>query len=177
MSFGGHSGTWNSNLMSAIDSALEKFMKMHITCTKVRFGKEVKFSGPYGSLEVIKRSFGDSKFKSDERNQLGVQKNLWKDILHAPKWDLVRKLCFQVLMGHLRSFRGHLEVIFMGGWSSAILGLVSIVLLSRIFGLALFWIWRTFWNWRTNFDIYSFLTLAYWGNIELMRKCLFCWKS
>ena len=29
-----------------------------------------------GHLEVILRSFGDSKFKSDERNQLGVQKNL-----------------------------------------------------------------------------------------------------
>ena len=24
----------------------------------MRFGKKVKFSGPYGSLEVIKRSFG-----------------------------------------------------------------------------------------------------------------------
>ena len=30
----------------------------------------------------------------------------------CPKWDLIRKLCFQVLMGHLRSFGGHLEVIW-----------------------------------------------------------------
>ena len=67
--------------------------------------------GHLGHLEVIWRSFSDSKLKSDMRNRLGVHKNLWKDILHAPKWDLVRKLCFQVLMGHLRSFRGHLEVI------------------------------------------------------------------
>ena len=56
------------------------------------------------------RSFGDSKLKSDKRNRLGVQKNLWKDILHAQKWDLVRKLSFQVVIGH-ESFRGHLEVI------------------------------------------------------------------
>ena len=54
------------------------------------------------------KSFGDLKLKSDKRNRLSVQKNLEKDILHAPKWDLVRKLCFQVLMGHLRSFGGHL---------------------------------------------------------------------
>ena len=71
----------------------------------------VMFSDQYGSLEVIKRSFCDWKFKSDKRNRLDVPKNLWKDILHAPKWDLVRKLCFQVLMGHMRSLRGHLEII------------------------------------------------------------------
>ena len=31
--------------------------KRQVTSPKVRFGKEVKFSGPYGSLEVIKRSY------------------------------------------------------------------------------------------------------------------------
>ena len=31
----------------------KKTMKRHITCPKVRFGKKVMFSGPYGSLEVI----------------------------------------------------------------------------------------------------------------------------
>ena len=56
-SFGGHLVTRNSNLMSAIDSASKKPMKRHITCLKVRFGKKVMFSGPYGSLEVIQRSF------------------------------------------------------------------------------------------------------------------------
>ena len=52
-SFGCHLVTRNSNLMSAFNSALKIPMKRHITWTKVRFGKEVKFSGPYGSLEVI----------------------------------------------------------------------------------------------------------------------------
>ena len=33
-------------------------MKRHITGPKVRFGKKVMFSGHYGSLEVIYRSFG-----------------------------------------------------------------------------------------------------------------------
>ena len=60
-------------------------------------GHKVLFWGQYGSLEVIWRTFGDSKLKSDKRNQLSNQSNLWKDILHAPKWDLVRELCFQVL--------------------------------------------------------------------------------
>ena len=75
-SFGGNLVTQNSNLISAINSASKKPMKRHITCPKVRFGKEVMFSGPHGSLEVIWRSFGDSKLKSDKRNRLGVQKNL-----------------------------------------------------------------------------------------------------
>ena len=38
------------------------------------------------------------------------QKKLSNDILHAPKWDLVRKLRFQVLMGHLKSFLGHFKL-------------------------------------------------------------------
>ena len=46
--------TRNSNLISAIDLAPKKKpMKRHVTCPKVRFGKKVMFSGPYGSLEVI----------------------------------------------------------------------------------------------------------------------------
>ena len=31
----------------------KKPMKRHVTCSKMRFAKEVKFSGPYGSLGVI----------------------------------------------------------------------------------------------------------------------------
>ena len=31
-------------------------------------------------------------------------------MLHAPKEDFVKKLCFQVTVGHLRSFRRHFEV-------------------------------------------------------------------
>ena len=89
----------------------KKPRKRHIACPKWDLAKKFCFEVTVGHLEVIWRSFGDSKLKSDKRNRLGVHKNLWKDILHAPKWDLVRKLCFQVLMGHLRSFRGHLEVI------------------------------------------------------------------
>ena len=61
-----------------------------------------------GHLEVIWRSFGGSKLNSDKRNRLTIPKNLWKDILHAPKWELVKELCFQVIIGHL----GHLEVIW-----------------------------------------------------------------
>ena len=53
-------------------------MKRHITCTKVRIGKKVMYSGPYGSLEVIWRSFDDFKHKSDEPNQLSVQKTYKK---------------------------------------------------------------------------------------------------
>ena len=76
--------------------------------SKVRFGKKVMFTGHYGSLEDIKRSFGDSKLKSDECNQLSIPKNLEKDIWHAPKWDLAKKFCFGVTVGHLRWFEGHL---------------------------------------------------------------------
>ena len=36
------------------------------------------FLCPYGSLEVIQRAFGDLKLKSDERNQLSVQKTYEK---------------------------------------------------------------------------------------------------
>ena len=54
------------------------------------------------------RSFDDLELKSDKRIWLSIKKNLWKDILHAQKWNLVRKLFFQVLMGQLRSFGGHL---------------------------------------------------------------------
>ena len=54
--------TRNSNMIGTIDSAVKKNpIKRHITCPKVRFGKKVMFSGPYGSLEVIWRSFDDSK--------------------------------------------------------------------------------------------------------------------
>ena len=46
--------TRNSNMIGTIDSAVKKKpIKRHITCPKVRFGKKVMFSGPYGSLEVI----------------------------------------------------------------------------------------------------------------------------
>ena len=31
--------------------------------------------------------FRDSKLKSDELNHLSIKKNLWKDMLHAPKLD------------------------------------------------------------------------------------------
>ena len=34
-------------------SVKKKPIKRHTTCPKVRFGKKVMFSGPYGSLEVI----------------------------------------------------------------------------------------------------------------------------
>ena len=54
-----------SNLMRAIDSAYQQTKKRHITCPQVRFGKRVMFSGHYRSLEVILRSFGGSKLKSD----------------------------------------------------------------------------------------------------------------
>ena len=53
-SFGGHFVASNLNLTSTIESVVSKKpMKRHITCPKVRFGKKVKFSGPYWSLEVI----------------------------------------------------------------------------------------------------------------------------
>ena len=63
-------------------------MNRHITCPKVRLGKKVMFSGPNGHfshLEVIWRSFGDSKLNSDERNRLSIPKRVEKDILHAQK--------------------------------------------------------------------------------------------
>ena len=44
---------------------------------KVRFGKEDMFSGRYGSLEVIWRSFGDSKLEADKGDRLNVKKNLY----------------------------------------------------------------------------------------------------
>ena len=53
------------------------------------------------------RTFSDSKLKSDERNQLNVPKNLEKDIWHA-QVRFGEKFCFEVSMGHLRSFGGHL---------------------------------------------------------------------
>ena len=49
-------------------------------------------------------SFGDSKLKSDECNRLSILKNLEKDIWHAPKGDLAKKFCFEVTVGHLRSW-------------------------------------------------------------------------
>ena len=91
------------------------FFRQLINWTTLSFKKIalwplIDFSGHYGSLEVIWRSFGYLKLKPKNRKP----KTLCKDIaitcpiLHAPKWDLLRKLCFQVTMGHLRSFRGHL---------------------------------------------------------------------
>ena len=73
--------TQNSNMIGTIDSALKKKpMKRHITCPKVRLGNKVMFTGHYWSHEVIWRSFGDSKHKSDVCNRLRVTKNLEKDI-------------------------------------------------------------------------------------------------
>ena len=54
----------------------------------------------WGHLEVNWRSFGGSKLNSNNRNRLSSPENLGKDILHAPKWDLVRFL----FLGHYRSF-------------------------------------------------------------------------
>ena len=52
------------------------------------FGKKVMFSGPYGSLEVIWRSFGGhlvTQLKSDECNQLSVKKKHIKRHITCPK--------------------------------------------------------------------------------------------
>ena len=54
----------------------KKTLKRHVTCPKVRFGEKVMFSGPYESLEVIWRSFGDSKLISGERNRVSIKKKL-----------------------------------------------------------------------------------------------------
>ena len=53
--------------------------------------------------------FGDSKLKSDERNHLSVKKKNYGKTCYMHQNEIVRKLGFQVLMGHLRSFRGHLK--------------------------------------------------------------------
>ena len=99
--------TRNSNLISAIDFAPKK--KRHVTCSKVRFGKKVMFWGPWftwGHLVVIWRSCW---FETQI---------WWSQFTQRPKKPMKRhitcfkvrfgwKLCFQVLMGHLKSFRGH----------------------------------------------------------------------
>ena len=52
--------------------------------------------------------FRDSKLKSDERNHLSVKK-IYGKTCYMHQNEIVRKLSFQVLMGLLRSFRGHLK--------------------------------------------------------------------
>ena len=99
--------TRNSNLISAIDSASTKtYEKTYYMPQSEIWQKSFVLRSvwvTWGHLKVIWRSFG-------ERNQLSIQNKLWKDILRAPKWDMVRKLCFQVTWGHLkviwRSFVG-----------------------------------------------------------------------
>ena len=74
-----------SNLIGAMDAVFQKSMKRNITCPNVRFGQIVLFTGHCRSLEVIWRSFGDSKLKFSKSNRLSIPENLLKDILHAPK--------------------------------------------------------------------------------------------
>ena len=57
-SLGGHLVTRDSNLIAQSTQRPKDPMKRPITCLKVRFGKKAMFPGPYGSLEVIWRSFG-----------------------------------------------------------------------------------------------------------------------
>ena len=82
----------------------KKPTKRHIACPKVRFGEKFCFEVTVGHLEVIWRSFGDSKLKSYACNRLSVPKNLEKDIWHAPKWDLAKSFVLRsvlVTWGHL----------------------------------------------------------------------------
>ena len=77
--------TRNSNLMSAIISALKK--NYGKTCN-MHQNEIVSFQILMGHLRSFRghlKSFGDSKHKSDKGNRLSIQKNLEKDILHDPK--------------------------------------------------------------------------------------------
>ena len=70
------------------------------------------FSGQFlGYLEVIWRSFSGSKLKSDKCNRLSVPKPPTNRHITYPEGDLV-KVTFQITVGHLRSFRGRLEIIW-----------------------------------------------------------------
>ena len=78
------------------------------TLHALRESKRGMFQGHHRPLEVIRRTFGGSKLKCDKLNRLSVLKNLWKDILYKyHKLDLVKDLCFQVIIDHLRSFGGN----------------------------------------------------------------------
>ena len=76
-SFWGHLVTWN---LSAIESAFQNTYEK--TCGKPKreiWPKNLLWC-QYWSLEVIWRSFGDSKLKYYWHNWLSVKKNLWKGI-------------------------------------------------------------------------------------------------
>ena len=92
--------TQNSNLISATDSASKKPMKRHITCPKVRLGKEVMFSGPH-------RSFGG--------HLVTPNSNLISAIDSASKKPMKRHItCPKVRFGKKVKFSGpywSLEVI------------------------------------------------------------------
>ena len=79
-------------------------MKRHISCSKVRLRKKVIITGHYWSLEVI--WWLETQIWCVQSTQ--CPKKTRKDIWHAPKWDLAKKFCFGVTLGHLRSFWGHL---------------------------------------------------------------------
>ena len=78
----------------------KKPMKRHITCPKVKFGKKVIFSGPYGSIEVIWRSFGDSKLKAENCNRPSVKKPMKRHIT-CPKVRFGKEVMFSGSYGSL----------------------------------------------------------------------------
>ena len=67
--------------------------------------------GNLGHLEVIWRSFSDSKLKSDRHNRLSDKKPMKRHIT-CPKVRFGMKVKFSGPYGSLRSFKGHLEVIY-----------------------------------------------------------------
>ena len=83
-SFGGHLVTQNSNIIGTIDSALKKTYEKAYNMPQSEIWYESYVYGSllvtWGHLEVIWRSFGDSKHKSDVCNRLRVPKNLGKDM-------------------------------------------------------------------------------------------------
>ena len=80
-------------------------MKRHI-----RFGN--MFSGPNGSLKVISRSFGGHLVTQNLKLKSAIDSASKKTY---EKYNMPQKVRFGMKVmftGHLRSFRGHLEVIW-----------------------------------------------------------------
>ena len=110
-SFGGHLVTRNSNLMCAIGSASKKPMIRHVTCPKVRFGKKVMFSGPYGSHEVIQSSFGGQLVTRISNLMCAIDSASQKT--YGKTYYMPQSESFHVAIGHLRLNRVHLKYKYL----------------------------------------------------------------
>ena len=98
MSFHRYFGTLTRLRLSDLSSETPNDLKM--TSQQVTIGHLRSFGGHFVSRNSNLTGTIDSVLKKT------YEKNIW----HAPKWDLVRKLRLQVTIGHLRSFGGHLVI-------------------------------------------------------------------